>query len=315
MTFEPLTGIIAAPFLPMRQDVRIDWPALDRYMDWIAAAQPRAIAMNMDASEGPSLSRDEQLEVIRVAKGAIAGRCQLLSGLIANATADAASWGRELVAAGADGLAVFPPFPAFLGNPLPARLVSSHYAAIGVATGVPLVAFRMRWVPEFDPATLDELARIPELVGIKDAMRDTGQMIETIAALDRLPRRIAFLTGNDPVILETMLVGGDGALIGFAGTATDRLVAMHQAVESRDIELALGIWRALGPLARHCWRDPVRDYRPRMKEVLVMQGLFGTATVRAPQPGIDDQERRTLRSLAAAADLLDAMPAQAMQGD
>jgi 4-hydroxy-tetrahydrodipicolinate synthase len=312
MTQEPLTGIIAAPFLPMLQDARIDWTGLERYMDWIAAARPCAIAMNMDASEGPSLDRDEQIEVVRVARAAIAGRCQLFSGLIANATEDAARWGGELVAAGADGLAVFPPFPAFLGSPLPARMVSSHYAAVGAATGVPLIAFRMRWVPEFDLPTLEALARIPELVGIKDAMRDTGQMIETIAAMDRLPRRIGFLTGNDPVILDTMLVGGDGALIGFAGTATDRLLAMHRAVESRDIETALGIWRALGPLARHCWRDPVRDYRPRMKEVLVMQGLFRTATVRAPQPGIGDEERRTLRRLAAAADLLDEMPAQAM---
>jgi hypothetical protein len=38
MTLEALTGIVAAPFLPMRQDARIDWPVLERYMDWIAAA-------------------------------------------------------------------------------------------------------------------------------------------------------------------------------------------------------------------------------------------------------------------------------------
>jgi len=309
VNLEPLSGIVAAPFLPMEEDGWIDWRALERYMDWIAQSRPRAIAMNMDASEGPSLTRDEQCQVVRVARAAIGGRCTLISGLIADATADAAAWGRSLVAAGAEGLAVFPPFPAFIGSPLPAAMVAVHYAAIAQATNVPLIAFRMRWVPAFDRPTLEALAAIEEIVGIKDAMRDTGEMIETIALLKQLPRKIGFLTGNDPVILETMLVGGDGALIGFAGTATGRLLAMHRAVEDRDIPATLAIWEMLGPLARHCWRDPVRDYRPRIKEVLLMQGLFRTPAVRAPQPGIGEGERKTLRQLAGRAGLLAEEPA------
>ncbi len=304
MTLEALTGVIAAPSLPMSDDASIDWASLERYMAWVASGGPRAIAMNMDASEGPSLTLDEQLEVVRIAKDAIAGRCTLYSGLIANATVDAVAFGQRLVNAGAEGLAVFPPYPAFAGTPLPAPMVSKHYAAVARATNVPLIAFRMRWVAPFDKATLEQLAGIDELVGIKDAMRDTGEMITTIEALKKLPRKIGFLTGNDPVIYETMLVGGDGALIGFAGTATDRLVAMHGAVKRRDFNGAAAIWSDLGPLARYCWRDPVRDYRPRMKEVLKLQGLFRSATVRSPQTGVSDAERSALRRLALQAGLL-----------
>ena len=65
MTFT-LTGIVAAPFLPMLPDTSVDWPTLRRYIGWITAQKPTAIAMNMDASEGPSLDRDEQLEILRV---------------------------------------------------------------------------------------------------------------------------------------------------------------------------------------------------------------------------------------------------------
>src|ERR1700688_491315 len=100
-----LQGIVAAPFLPMRPDYAIDWNALDSYMRWIAAQQPAAIAMNMDASEGPSLTRDEQLEVLRVCRESIGGTVPLLSGLIAASTADAVSWGEELKRAGAQALA------------------------------------------------------------------------------------------------------------------------------------------------------------------------------------------------------------------
>jgi 4-hydroxy-tetrahydrodipicolinate synthase len=50
--FAALTGIVAAPFLPMNPDFSIDWDSLRPYVRWIARQRPTAIAMNMDASEG-----------------------------------------------------------------------------------------------------------------------------------------------------------------------------------------------------------------------------------------------------------------------
>ena len=70
---------------------------------------------------------------------------------------------------------------------------------------------------------------------------------------------------------------------------------MHQAVVAKDFDTAFEIWGRLGPLARYAWRAPIRDYRPRMKEVLVMQGLIRHAAVRPPQLPVDDAERAELR--------------------
>jgi 4-hydroxy-tetrahydrodipicolinate synthase len=79
---------------------------------------------------------------------------------------------------------------------------------------------------------------------------------------------------------------------------------MHRLVRERRYDEAAAIWARLGPLARYCWRDPIRDYRPRMKEVLKLQGLIPHATVREPQLGVDDAERETLRVLAKRAGLI-----------
>ena len=79
-----LQGIVAAPFLPMKPDFSIHWDDLKRYIAWVAQYRPTAIAMNMDASEGPALTRDEQLEILAVCKEAIAGRTRLLSGLMSD---------------------------------------------------------------------------------------------------------------------------------------------------------------------------------------------------------------------------------------
>jgi 4-hydroxy-tetrahydrodipicolinate synthase len=302
-----LKGIVAAPFLPMLPDESIDWTSLRSYIAWIAAQKPTAIAMNMDASEGPALDRDEQLEVLSACRTVIGRRCPLVCGLIAGSTRDAVAWGRTLKDAGAEALAVFPPFPTFLGNPVPSEMIYRYHAAIAEGVDLPLIAFQFpkAFGPDFPPDTLARLASIPQVIGLKEASFDTPKTVETVAAAAALPRKLGILTGSDTFICEAMVMGCDGALIGFAGTATTELIDMHAACERRDYARAFAIWERLGPLARHCWRAPIRDYRPRMKEVLKLQGLIPHATVRAPQLGVDDAERKEIERLARFAGLLD----------
>ncbi len=301
-----LKGIVAAPVLPMHPDASIDWESLRSYLAWIAKQKPTAIAMNMDASEGPSLSRDEMLEVVRGSREVIDDACPLISGLIVGSTADAVVFGKELKTAGAQGLAIFPPFPTFLGNPVPTRMIYDYHKAIADGVDLPLIAFQFpkAWGPDFPPETLRELVKIPQVIGLKEASFDTTKTLETIDTARTLPRKIGIMTGSDTFILEAMIFGCDGALIGFAGTATDQLIRMHQAVVAKDFHTAFEIWGRLGPLARYCWRAPIRDYRPRMKEVLVMQGMIRHAAVRPPQLPVDDAERAELRRLAEAAGLI-----------
>ena len=308
-----MKGIVAAPVLPMHPDFSIDWDSLRSYLAWIAGQRPTAIAMNMDASEGPALSRAEMVEVVRVSRKVIAdacpdGSCPLVSGLIVGSTADAVAFGLELKKAGAQGLAIFPPFPTFLGNPVPTRMIYEYHKAIADGVDLPLIAFQFpkAWGPDFPPETLRELVRIPQVIGLKEASFDTTKTLETIATARTLPRKIGILTGSDTFILEAMIFGCDGALIGFAGTATDQLIRMHAAAVAKDFDTAFEIWGRLGPLARFCWRAPIRDYRPRMKEVLVLQGMIRHAAVRPPQLPVDDAERAELRRLTEQAGLITA---------
>ena len=298
-------GIVAAPFLPMNEDESIDWKSLQSYYRWLAAQRPTAIAINMDASEGSSLTREEQLDVLRATLEAVDGACPVLSGVMASFTADAVRWGNELKRAGAQGLVVFPPLPVFLGNPLPAEMVVRYHAAIG-GIGLPFVAFQLPKGegPDLSADVMRELVKFSNFIGVKEASCDAVRTIESVDTAARLPRKLGILTGSDQFILEAMLMGCDGALIGFAGTATEELIRMHAAVRSRDTATAYRIWDRLGPLARYCWRLPERDYRPRMKEVLVMQGLIRSAAVRAPQMGIGEAERAELRRLARHAGLI-----------
>ena len=84
----------------------------------------------------------------------------------------------------------------------------------------------------------------------------------------------------------------------------DLQVKMFDAVQQRDYPGAFAIWDRLGPLARMMWGPPLRDYRQRMKEALVMLGLLRSAAVRPPLLPIDESERQAIHRLLVHAGLL-----------
>jgi 4-hydroxy-tetrahydrodipicolinate synthase len=89
---------------------------------------------------------------------------------------------------------------------------------------------------------------------------------------------------------------------------------MHAAAAARDYDRAAAIWARLRPLAVFLFRAPNRDYRARLKELLVMQGLFGSAAVRPPLLPIAEAERGELRRLAIRAGLVEELRARRAPG-
>lgn len=299
MLKRPFSGVIAAPLLPMHEGGEIDWPTLERYMDWIAGQEPAAIVMNMDASEAVSLTDAEQFEVVRVCRSAIAGRLPFISGVVAGSTRAAAAKAAKLAEAGVDGLAIFPVFPTFSGPPVPEEMVVRYHRAIAEAARLPMICFQfpIGWGPDYTPDILRAVAEIPELIAIKESSFDVAHTQQVIEVARDLDHPIGVITGSDTFIFEAMIMGCSGALIGFAGTATRELVAMDACVRKGDLVTAHSIWTKLGPLARYCWQPPIRDFRPRMKEVLRLQGLFPSNACREPQLNISEAERNEIAAL------------------
>jgi len=310
MTAQLSAGIIAATVQPFTENGAIDWETTHRYVAQVAQARPAAIAINMAVGEVSSLDESEQLENVRRCKATIAGACALLAGLSVTNTRAATDLSRKLVDAGAEGIVVFPPVPAFLGG-VTIPMIEDYHGAVARSARVPIVAFQNN-IAAYPRGAITALSKIDGVVAIKEASFSVDNTLANIEEAAAAPRKIGVLTGSDTFILEAMLMGCDGALIGFAGTATAELVEMHAAVARRDYERAQAIWTRLGPLARYCWRAPIRDYRPRMKEVLKLQGHFPHATVREPQLPVDDTERAEIARLARHAGLAGGAPLRAV---
>lgn len=299
-----LEGLIPATVLPMHADGSIDEPGLRSYITWIAEQGPVALAINVDTGEGPHLAHDEKVRVLEIVRAVT--DLPIVAGVAGPYTDAAVRQAREFRAAGADAFLVFP-IPAYLSEPLDPQVPVAYHQAIA-EVGLPLILFQLQPALgglNFAPDTLRRMAAIDGVVAMKEASFDARRFVDTTRLLAELPRPITMLTGNDNFILESFMLGGTGALIGFGAIMTREQVAMIDAWKAGRVDEARSIGARVQRLADTVFAKPVGDYRVRLKECLVALGVIEAAHVRRPLMPISDAERASLAAVLAEVGLLE----------
>lgn len=301
-----LRGITPAIVSPMKADGELDLISLRSYVEWLVAQGPIALAVNVDTGEGPHLTADERRQMLETVVEAVAGRCRVIAGVGGPSTAQGVANARAAKDAGADAMLVFP-IPTFLGQPLNPEVPYRYHAAIAEAAELPIILFQLQPALGgvlFSTEVLHRLIELPSVVAIKEASFDALRFLQVKADLESASRKITLLTGNDNFICESMLLGAEGALLGFSTLGTREQVAMLQAVKHGDIAKARQIGDCLQPLANVIFAPPVPDYRTRTKEALKMLGVIPGATVRPPLLPLAEAERLKVRRALRQAGLL-----------
>jgi len=299
-----LDGLIPATVLPMTEDGQIDEPALRTYIRWVVDQGPVALAINVDTGEGPHLTHDEKIRVLRTVRDVT--ELPIVAGLAGPSTDAAVRQARDFRDAGADALLVFP-IPAYLSEPLDVRVPVKYHEAIA-EVGLPLILFQLQPALaglNFEPDTLRAMASVEGVIAIKEASFDARRFVDTVNLIADLPRPITMLTGNDNFILESFILGATGALIGFGAVMTREQVDMIRAWRDGRIDEARELGRRVQRLADVVFAAPVGDYRVRLKECLRILGVLENAHVRRPLMPIGDAERAHLADVLAEVGLLD----------
>jgi 4-hydroxy-tetrahydrodipicolinate synthase len=303
-------GLISATVLPMRPDATPDEAALRRYIRWVAEQGVAGVAINADTGESAHLTHAEKVRALEVVREELPGDVMMVAGLAGPFTEQASQQAHDYKAAGADALLVFP-IPAYLSSPLDPAIPVRYHQAISRA-GVPMILFQLQPAlggVNFDQSTLAQLAAIDEVVAIKEASFDARRYMDTVATIRALPRRIAFLTGNDNFIYESFLMGADGALIGFGALMTREQVELIRLARAKRYDDAAPLAARVQRLADAIFAPPVANYRARIKEALVMLGVLENATVREPLLPIPDAEKRELAAVLEEVGLRQGVPA------
>lgn len=293
-----LSGIIPAVVLPMNSSYEPELDEYKKYLKWAASSGITGVAVNVDTGEGPSLTRQERVEVIRATKEA-AGNIKVIAGIVGSSTLTAVECARDAKEAGADAGLVFPN-PAFLGEPLDPQLPFEYHRRISEDSGLDIILFQLQPALggfKYTKEALERLTSLRRVVGIKEASFDAKVFLDTLNFFRSRAPNLSVLTGNDNFIFESFVLGADGALIGFGTPPAKQLVEMYSLVKKDRIKEAREIHMELTPLVEAIFSPPVRNYRARVKYALSELGIIdGKYTyVRPPLMGITQQEKDAIK--------------------
>jgi 4-hydroxy-tetrahydrodipicolinate synthase len=235
-------GAITALVTPMR-DGGVDAKGLAELVEFQIAEGVQGLVPCGSTGEAATLSIEERALVIRTTVQAARRRVPVIAGAGAQATPAAIESSRMAAEAGADALLHVTPF---YNRPTQAGLVA-HFGAIAAAARLPVILYNVpsRTGCDLLAETALQLARIPGIVGIKEA---TGSIARAHEILAGAPAGFSLLSGDDPTCLATTLIGGAG-VISVASIVAPRDVArMIAAAREGRLEEARALDRRLRPL-------------------------------------------------------------------
>ncbi|MEJ2387333.1 MAG: 4-hydroxy-tetrahydrodipicolinate synthase [Chromatiaceae bacterium] len=229
-------GSLVALITPMHEDGRIDEDGLRHLVDFHVQAGTAAIVAVGTTGESATLDEDEHCAVIRRAVELAGGRVPVIAGTGANSTTEAIALTRCAQQAGAAAALLVTPY---YNKPTQEGLFL-HHKAVAESVDIPQILYNVpgRTACDMLPETVGRLARLPNIVGIKEATGD----------LDRVPRLrelcgegFDLYSGDDATACEFVLQGGQGVVSVTANVAPSLMHEMCQAALAGDREVAIAV--------------------------------------------------------------------------
>ena len=201
------TGCGTAMVTPFRQDGSLDELALKRLVRRQIEAGVDFLVPCGTTGESPTLTHEEHSRVVEITVESAKGKVPVLGGAGGYNTAEVIARARELAAIGVDGILSVTPY---YNKPTQEGLFQ-HFRAIAGAVPLPIILYSVqgRTGVNIEPATVVRLAGIENIVGIKEASGNIGQMA---AILNLVPEDFIVLSGDDTITVPLISLGGRGVI-------------------------------------------------------------------------------------------------------
>jgi 4-hydroxy-tetrahydrodipicolinate synthase len=294
------TGCGTALVTPFRRDLSLDEETLRKLVRRQIEAGIDFLVPCGTTGESPTLTRFEHLRVVEIAVEEAGGKVPVLAGAGGYNTHEVIELAKEIEERGADGILSVTPY---YNKPSQEGLYQ-HYKTIAAATRLPIVVYSVqgRTGVNVEPATLARLAKLENIVGVKEASGNIAQMANVI---HEVPPHFTVLSGDDAVTIPLMALGGRGVISvvsneipgpmaqlakcclrgDFAGARAIQaryLTLMNvNFVESNPIPVkaAMGLMGLLDPVYRLPMCAPAAASLAKIEKVLESVGLAGSVSV------------------------------------
>jgi len=236
------SGSLVALVTPMKGG-RVDFAAIERLVDWHVEQGTEGLVPVGTTGESPTVDVDEHKRIIEAVVKRTRGRIPVIAGAGANATAEAIELARFSKDVGADATLQVTPY---YNKPTQEGLYR-HFAAIAEAVDLPMVLYNIppRCVVNMTPETIARLARIPQIVAVREA---TGSMDQASEILARCGMTV--LSGDDSLTLPLMALGAKGVISVVANLVPQDVKRLTSAMLAGDLAGAQAAHRKLFPLCR-----------------------------------------------------------------
>ncbi len=243
-------GSIPALVTPFR-DGKVDDKALADLVEWHIEEGSHGLVPVGTTGETPTLSHEEHEHCVELVVRTARGRVPVIAGAGSNNTAEAVRLMRHAKAVGADAALVVTPYY----NKPNQRGLYHHYRTLHDAVELPIIIYNIpaRSVIDMATATMAELAKLPRIVGVKDATGDVGRVSDQRAACGA---DFIQLSGEDASALGFNAQGGVGCISVVANIAPRLCAEFQEAMLAGDYRRALDYQDRLLPLHRAAFAEP-----------------------------------------------------------
>jgi len=213
-----IQGSIVALVTPMDNQGAVDFDSLARLIEFHIAEQTDALVAVGTTGESATLSEAEHCEVIKFVVDKVAHRIPVIAGTGSNSTTEAINLTRKAKELGANACLIVTPY---YNKPTQEGLYL-HHKAIAEAVEIPQILYNVpgRTACDMLPETIARLAKIPGIVGVKEA---TGDLTRVTKLRELTRADFALYTGDDASSREFCLLGGNGSIT-VTGNVAPRLV-------------------------------------------------------------------------------------------
>ena len=237
------TGCGTALVTPFRRDLSLDEATLRALVRRQIDAGINFLVPCGTTGESPTLTREEHLRVVEITLEEAKGKVPVLAGAGGYNTHEVIELARELESMGADGILSVTPY---YNKPTQEGLYQ-HYAAIASAIRLPIVVYSVqgRTGVNVEPATLGRLARIENIVAVKEA---SGNIAQIATILNEVPSNFTVLSGDDAITIPLCALGGRGIVSVVSNQIPAEMTQLAQHCLAGDFAAARAIQARYLPL-------------------------------------------------------------------
>ncbi|WP_018389219.1 dihydrodipicolinate synthase family protein [Ancylobacter sp. FA202] len=274
-------GVYPAVTAKFNEDDTLDHKEMERCFALQIDAGVDGIIVNGSLGEGPMLSHDERLAVLKTAKS-VAGKRSVLMTIADASTRDCASLAKRAAQAGADGLMVV---PSLVYHTNPKETVAT-LSAVAEAADLPVMIYsnRIAYRVDITIEIMAELAKDKRFVAVKESSDDIRRTVELQNAFGD---RFDIFTGVDNLAFEALALGAVGWVAGLVVAFPEETVAIYRLMKAKRYDEALEIYRWFRPLLDL----DVSTYLVQNLKLVEAMVTGTTERVRAPRLPLDGEQR------------------------